>query len=225
MEQILELLQEHPEYIALGIDEAARGPLAGPMVVAGVIFKPDFSNEIKAQIKDSKKLSEKKRNELFDYILKNTHHKICIIQNTEIDNKGLGTCLNESVNIIFETLKDLADVVIYDGDHDPIHNKKFYTLIKGDSYIKEISAASILAKVIHDKYMYQFDKLYPQYCFPINKGYGTKEHIELIKKFGRSPVHRTSFKIKGYDKEITPYERRLEEEKRIHDKLKKLHSL
>jgi len=205
----------------LGIDENGRGPLAGPLIVTGVIFK-DVDDDIKQQIKDSKKLSEKKRNELYVYLLKHTQHVVKIKHADRIDSIGIDGCWREAIQEIYDDLTDKFDVAILDGNKDPINKINFHTLIDADQYVKEVSAASIIGKVVHDKYMYEYAKKYPVYLFEKHKGYGTVEHRNLIKEYGRCPIHRKSFKIKGYDD--NPYMERLKEEAKIREQLKKYHS-
>ncbi len=178
-----------------GIDEAGRGPIAGPMVYAGVIFK----NKDKwiDKLNDSKKLTPKKREELFDIIKENSIYHIVFKSNNEIDEKGLSKCIKESLIEIKTQIK--TKKYIFDG------NSKFgvegiETIIKGDSKIKEISAASILAKVSRDRFMVEISKKYPEYNFAKHKGYITKEHIELIKKYGFCDIHRKSYKLKALQK-------------------------
>ena len=172
-----------------GIDEAGRGPIAGPLVMAGVILK----GEIKG-LNDSKKLSEKKREILFEEIIQKSEYKIVEVDNHTIDEKGLSWSINFCLNQIVNSLK--SDKYIFDG------NSKFgvdilETMIKGDSKVAEISAASILAKVTRDRFMVKIADKYPNYSFKKHKGYITKQHIEEIKKFGYSNIHRTSYKIKS----------------------------
>lgn len=207
----------------LGIDENGKGPLAGPLIITGVIFKDGFSDDIKQQIKDSKKLSEKKRNELYDYLLKNTHHAVKIKHADRIDSIGIDGCWREAIQEIYDELSGKFDVAILDGNRDPIEKSNFHTLIDADQYVKEVSAASIIGKVVHDKYMYEYAKKYPEYLFEKHKGYGTVEHRNLIKEHGRCPIHRKSFKIKGYDD--NPYMERLKEEEKIRKQMKKYHSI
>ena len=185
-----------------GIDEAGRGPIAGPLVVAGCIFEMENrENKIENEewfkkLTDSKKLSEKKREELFDKIIQNSNYHIVFKSNKEIDKKGLSKCIQEALIEIKENLK--AERYIFDG------NSKFgvelETLIKGDSKIKEISAASILAKVSRDRFMKKIADKYPNYNFKKHKGYITKEHKEEIFKYGMSDIHRKSYKLKPIQK-------------------------
>ncbi|RXJ99456.1 ribonuclease HII [Arcobacter sp. CECT 8986] len=176
-----------------GIDEAGRGPLAGPLVVAGAIL-----NEQIEELNDSKKLSEKKREELFKKITKSSTYHIVFKSCQDIDTKGISQCLKESILEIMQTLN--ADEFLMDGNTsfgiDTLQHK-----IKADATVKEVSAASILAKVSRDRYMCEISKDYPQYNFEKHKGYGTKAHVEKIKEFGRSKEHRFSFRLKELGEE------------------------
>lgn len=171
-----------------GIDEAGRGPFAGPLVVAGVILKTPVK-----ELDDSKKLSEKKRESLFEIIKQNSDHHIVFKSNKQIDTLGISRCLSESIKEIMEKLD--AKQYLMDGNTSfGIGN--LHHLIKADGLISEVSAASILAKVSRDRYMCEVALQYPEYFFEKHKGYGTKAHIEAIKKHGFSSLHRKSFKIK-----------------------------
>lgn len=176
-----------------GIDEAGRGPLAGPMTVAGVIFK----NRVEG-LDDSKKLSEKKREALFDIIKENCHYHIVFTDAKTIDEKGLSTCLKNSIKEIMQTLKSNCDEFLMDGNTSfgitTLQHK-----IKADASVEEVSAASVLAKVSRDRYMVEIASKYPQYNFEKHKGYGTKAHFEKIKEFGRCEEHRLSFKLKALE--------------------------
>ena len=172
-----------------GIDEAGRGPIAGPMSVAGVLLK----SEIKG-LNDSKKLSEKKREILFEVIKKNSYYHVVFTSAKEIDEKGLTFCIKNS---ILEIMKNItASVYLMDGNSAFGISNLTYK-IKADETIPEVSAASILAKVSRDQYMYKIASSYPLYNFEKHKGYGTKEHIKAIENNGYSDIHRRSFKIKS----------------------------
>ncbi len=180
-----------------GIDEAGRGPIAGPMVYAGCILseKCKVKNEKWYKIlTDSKKLTQKKREELFEIIKENSIYYIVFKSNDEIDKKGLSKCIKESLIEIKKTLN--AKKYLFDGNSN-FGVEGIETIIKGDEKIKEISAASILAKVSRDRYMIEMAKKYPKYKFEKHKGYITKEHIELIKKYGLCDIHRKSYKLKS----------------------------
>jgi len=177
--------------VLCGIDEAGRGPLAGPLVVAGVILK----KEIK-ELNDSKVLSEKKREALFEPIKENSSYHIVFTSAKTIDELGLSLCLKNSIEEIMLTLKKDAKEFLMDGNTSfGIENLKH--LIKADALIKEVSAASILAKVSRDRYMTKIAPFYANYNFDKHKGYGTKAHVEAIKEFGRSDEHRFTFKLKA----------------------------
>lgn len=172
-----------------GIDEAGRGPLAGPLVMAGVILH----NSI-AGLNDSKKLSEKKRDILFDLILANSTFHIVRFTAQHIDNLGLSACLKTGLEEIMDQLN--AEDYLFDG------NSKFgvsglRTLVKADALIPEVSAASILAKVTRDREMVQLDAAYPAYGFAEHKGYGTASHVQAIREHGHCEIHRKSFKLKA----------------------------
>lgn len=172
-----------------GIDEAGRGPLAGPLVMAGVILNTPIEG-----LNDSKKLSEKKREALFTNILQNSAHKIVRFSAQHIDNVGLSACLKAGLKEIMDFLD--ADDYLFDG------NSKFgvsglRTLIKADALIPEVSAASILAKVTRDREMVDLDPLYPLYGFALHKGYGTAAHVQAIREHGHCEIHRKSFKLKA----------------------------
>lgn len=184
----------------LGIDEAGRGPLAGPLVVAGCIFK-DVDEEHLKKIRDSKKMSEKLRNEMFDYLKDHAHLAVSIIHNEQIDQYGIGKAVEEAVREVFYKLRDKASVTIFDGSWDPILEKGFHAMVDADEHVKEVSAASVIAKVTRDRMMIKYADKYPQYLFEKHKGYGTREHRDLIKQYGRCELHRKSFRIKGYDNE------------------------
>jgi len=174
-----------------GIDEAGRGPIAGPLVMAGCVLLKKIDS-----LTDSKKLSEKKREELFDIIKQNSIHHIVTVDNKTIDKKGLSFAINYALKEIKNKIK--AKRYLFDGNSSFGVNG-IETIVKGDLKIKEISAASILAKVTRDRFMAEIDKIYPQYNFKKHKGYITKEHIELIKKFGFCEVHRVSYKLKALE--------------------------
>ena len=178
-----------------GIDEAGRGPIAGPLVVAGVILL----NEIN-ELNDSKKLTEKKREELFPKIIENSKYHIVFKSAIEIDTKGISACLKESIQEIMKNLKQSCDEFLMDGNTS-FGIDTLQHLIKADATIKEVSAASILAKVSRDRYMKNISPEHKKYDFHKHKGYGTKSHIDAIKRFGRSSEHRKSFKLKALGEE------------------------
>jgi len=197
LEQEKELFGQGYKIIA-GIDEAGRGPLAGPVVAAGVLITQSskFKTEKLQSIKDSKKLTAKKREELFDVIM------------SEFDEVGVGICDQQTIDRInilqasflamkkaIGALKQKPDFIILDG-HLPIPNCSYKqkTIVRGDERVFSIAAASIIAKVTRDRIMEEMHKKYPEYCFDRHKGYGTRLHLERLKKYGPCPIHRLSFR-------------------------------
>ena len=174
-----------------GIDEAGRGPIAGPLVVAGAILLEEIDG-----LNDSKVLSEKKREKLFDEIIIKAKYHIVFTDAKTIDEKGLSFCLKNSIIEIMENLKNDCDSFLMDGN-TTFGISDLTCKIKADASVPQVSAASILAKVSRDKYMLNISKDFPNYDFAKHKGYGTKAHIDKIKKFGKSDEHRISFKLKA----------------------------
>lgn len=179
------------KYIA-GVDEVGRGPLAGPVVAAAVVFRKDL---YMPEINDSKKLSEKKREQLFDVIKENAlSYSIAFVDEKEIDEINI---LNATLKAFEKAVKGLnvvPDITLIDGNRCGDFPTPVETIVKGDSKSMSIAAASILAKVARDRYMTELDKLYPMYNFKKNKGYPTEEHTQAIIKYGPCPVHRLTFK-------------------------------
>lgn len=174
-----------------GIDEAGRGPLAGPVVASVVVFKQGTKIE---GINDSKKLSEAKREELFDIIKKEAlDYGIGIVNNEEIDEFNILNATYMAMKKALNCLKKSPDYLLIDAATIPGVDVAQNPIIKGDSKSISIAAASILAKVTRDNLMYQYDEMYPEYGFKGHKGYGTKEHYEAIEKHGITPIHRKSF--------------------------------
>ena len=174
-----------------GIDEAGRGPIAGDLVVAGCIFKDTITID---GLNDSKKISEKKRYKLYDEIIQKTKYHIVVIKPLEIDEKGLSFCMTKALKEIQESLH--TDKYLFDGN-TTFGVSNLETMIKADGKIPEVSAASILAKVTHDRNIIRDATLYPQYGFEKHKGYGTKFHVAMIKEYGYCAIHRRSFKLKA----------------------------
>ncbi|HRL09060.1 MAG TPA: ribonuclease HII [Aliarcobacter sp.] len=174
-----------------GIDEAGRGPLAGPLVVAGVILEKEILG-----LNDSKVLSEKKREKLFDEIKEKSKYHIVFKSAKEIDDFGISFCLKSSILEIMEKLQEFSDNFLMDGNTN-FGIENLQKEIKADAKYASVSAASILAKVSRDRFMDEISPLYANYNFHKHKGYGTKAHIEAIRKFGRSDIHRFSFKLKA----------------------------
>ena len=174
-----------------GIDEAGRGPLAGPMVVAGVILEKEILG-----LNDSKVLSEKKREKLFDEIKEKSKYHIVFKSAKEIDDFGISFCLKSSILEIMEQLQKFSNNFLMDGNTN-FGIQNLQKEIKADAKYARVSAASILAKVSRDRFMDEISPLYANYNFHKHKGYGTKAHIEAIREFGRSDIHRFSFKLKA----------------------------
>ncbi len=174
-----------------GIDEAGRGPLAGDLVMAGCILHVNVDG-----LNDSKKLTPKKREELYEKIILSSTYHIVKFSASLIDEIGISKCLKSGLEEILQNIK--ATNYLFDGNTN-FGVKGLETLIKADATIPEVSAASILAKVAHDRDMMELDKLYPQYKFASHKGYGTALHVEMIKLHGYSPVHRRTYKIKALE--------------------------
>ena len=174
-----------------GIYEAGRGPLAGPLVVAGVILEKDILG-----LNDSKVLSEKKREKLFDEIKEKSKYHIVFKSAKEIDDFGISFCLKSSILEIMEKLQEFSNNFLMDGNTN-FGIENLQKEIKADAKYACVSAASILAKVSRDRFMEEISPLYANYNFHKHKGYGTKAHIEVIREFGRSDIHRFSFKLKA----------------------------
>ncbi len=184
------LYSEGYEYIC-GIDEAGRGPLCGPVVAAAVILPKDKYIE---GVNDSKKLSPKKREKLYDDIKKEAISVgIGIVDVDIIEEINI---LNATKLAMIKAVKDLKikpDYLLIDGNQLIDIDIEKQTVVSGDAKSESIAAASIIAKVTRDRMLVNFDKLYPEYGFAKHKGYGTKMHIEAIKKYGLTPIHRKSF--------------------------------
>lgn len=175
--------------IVAGVDEAGRGPLAGAVVAAAVVVD---KNNIIEGIKDSKKLSKKSREDLYNKIVKSYKYGLGIVSVQEIDEINILNATIKACNLAVLNLSINLDVVLVDGNMK-FTDRRFISIIKGDSLCFSISAASIVAKVTRDKIMHDLSLKYPEYLWHKNCGYGTKEHIEMIKKYGATEYHRKSF--------------------------------
>ncbi|AJA54125.1 ribonuclease HII [Campylobacter jejuni] len=182
-----ELLNEF-DINLIGIDEAGRGALAGPMMMAACKLNKKLDG-----LCDSKKLSEKKREELYEIIIKNSNYLILAFSSEQIDALGLSTCLKTGLKLIKKHFK-AENNFLYDGNTN-LGINGIKTQIKADTSILQVSAASILAKVSKDRVMNFLAKDFPCYEFEKNKAYGTKAHKEVIAKFGICKLHRKSFKL------------------------------
>lgn len=174
--------------VVLGIDEAGRGPLAGPLSVAGVIFPTGYENP---EIYDSKACSEKKRDRLYEVIKEEAlWFEIIEVSEADIDHYNI---LEADRRAMLAIAKEApSDIVLTDAMKLPI-DKQVIDLIKGDQKSISIAAGSILAKVTRDRIMKKYDAMYPVYGFAKNKGYPTKQHLDAIAKYGITPIHRRSF--------------------------------
>lgn len=174
-----------------GIDEAGRGPIAGDLVIAGCILHSHIEG-----LHDSKKLSEKKREALYEIIINNSAYHIVKFSPKEIDDNGISLCLKRGLLEIMKTLS--CREYLFDGN-TTFGVSRLKTMIKADGKVPEVSAASILAKVTHDRNIIEDAEKYPAYEFEKHKGYGTARHIELIKKHGYCEIHRRSYKLKALE--------------------------
>ncbi len=185
--------QKHgsPKYLVCGVDEAGRGPLCGPVTVAAVILDPNMPL---TGLNDSKKITEKKREILFDTITQTAKaYAVIHVPPSVIDEINI---LNATMQGMAEAVKALEiapDVVLVDGNRTPEFQQECYSVVKGDAHSACIAAASVLAKVSRDRLMCQLALEYPQYKLEQHKGYPTKLHYELIEKHGVAPIYRKSF--------------------------------
>ena len=185
-----ELKSKGYKFIA-GVDEAGRGPLAGPVYAAAVILKEDAVID---GINDSKKLSEKKREELYYKIIENAiAYSVYSVDEKVIDEVNILNATHLAMNGAVDNLSQKADYVIIDGNSIKNMQTPHETVVKGDAKSISIAAASILAKVSRDRYITDISEKYPEYGFEKHKGYGTKAHNEAILKYGPSPIHRKTF--------------------------------
>lgn len=175
-----------------GIDEAGRGPLAGPVVIAGVIMPADSMIE---GVNDSKKVSEKKRERLYDEIIQEAiSYSVAIIGHDVIDEINILQATKKGLTQVVEGLAIKPDLILVDAlQHINTKGIPYESIIKGDAKCYSIAAASILAKVTRDRIMREWDDVYPQYGFIAHKGYGTAKHIAAIREYGLCPIHRRSF--------------------------------
>lgn len=174
-----------------GVDEAGRGPLCGPVVAAAVILKPDDMIE---GVNDSKKISPKKREELYEVIMNKALAVGVGIKDVDVIEKvNILNATKLAMKEAIENLKVRPEYVLIDGNQMIDIDIKAQTVVSGDAKSESIAAASIIAKVTRDRMLIEYDKKYPEYGFKNHKGYGTKAHIEAIKKYGLTPIHRKSF--------------------------------
>lgn len=197
-QRLLELKKIDKQYYDMnmkyvcGIDEAGRGPLAGPVVVASVIMKPDSMIE---GVNDSKKISEKKREKLYELITNEAiSYGVGIITQEEIDDINILQATKKGLTDSLNSMDIKPDMILVDAlkGIDTL-GIPYLSIIKGDATSYSIAAASIIAKVTRDRIMREWDKVYPEYGFATHKGYGTAKHIEAIRQYGLCPLHRRSF--------------------------------
>ena len=179
--------------LIVGVDEAGRGPLAGPVVAAACILPRAYINN---DINDSKQLSEKKREELFDVILQNAiAYGVGIVSAEEIDKLNIYEATKKAMREAINNLKHEYDLILTDAMPLKGFDVEVVPIIKGDAKALPIAAASIIAKVTRDRMMKELGKKYPEYGFEIHKGYGTKKHMDALKKYGAiKGIHRFSYK-------------------------------
>ncbi len=189
LENTFELLNWPNKKLVIGIDEAGRGPIAGPLVVSGVILPLGYLND---EVYDSKQCSAKKRESLYDVIIKDAlAYHIEVVSEQEIDELNIYKATQKAMHTIADALD--AEVVLSDAMPLPFCKKEVHAIIKGDQKSISIAAASIVAKVTRDRIMMQYDQLFPQYDFKNNKGYPTKKHIASLEEFGITNIHRKSY--------------------------------
>lgn len=177
--------------IVCGVDEAGRGPLAGPVFAAAVILPENYTHDI---LNDSKKLSEKKRDLVYDDIVRDAvSWSVGVATEKEIDQVNILNATFLAMKRAVEGLNIKPDLAYIDGNRYPNTGVKEITIVKGDSKCMSVAAASIIAKVSRDRFMIAMDEKFPQYQFSKHKGYGTKLHYEMIEKYGISEIHRRSF--------------------------------
>jgi len=179
-----------------GVDEAGRGPLAGPVVAAAVVFPQDI---FIAGVDDSKKLSQKRREELF-VVIQDKALAVAkgVVSEKEIDRLNILRATFKAMRMAIGSLPIRPEHVLIDGRPLPENFYPQTPLIGGDYKSFSIAAASIVAKVTRDRMMVEYDELYPEYGFAQHKGYGTKRHVEAIRKYGTCEIHRKTFRVRGW---------------------------
>ncbi len=183
--------------LVCGVDEAGRGPLAGPVCAAAVILPADLEIE---GLNDSKKLTDKRRRALYDIITEQAlAYGIAFASEREIDEINILQATFLAMRRAVEQLAKKPDLALVDGNREPdFGDIPVKTIIKGDSLSANIAAASILAKVTRDRFMEEQDQIYPQYGFALHKGYGTQAHYAALREYGMCPIHRRTFLKKFY---------------------------
>lgn len=174
-----------------GIDEAGRGPIAGDLVMAGCILNSHIDG-----LNDSKKLTEKKRETLYELIVKDSKYHVVKFSPKQIDDNGISKCLAQGLKEIMQNLD--SQEYLFDGN-TTFGVDGLQTMVKADGKVAEVSAASIIAKVTHDRDIKKEALIYPEYEFEKHKGYGTARHVEMIKKYGYCEIHRRSYRLKALE--------------------------
>ncbi len=191
-----EIRQERGDLVICGVDEAGRGPLAGPVCAAAVILPEGF--EIPG-LNDSKQLTDKKRRELFPVIKEQAiAYGIAMADETVIDEINILNATFQAMKDAISQLSVKPDLALIDGNRTTDFGMEALAVVKGDARDASIAAASILAKVTRDMYMEEQDERYPQYGFAVHKGYGTRRHYDAIREYGMCPIHRRTFLKKFY---------------------------
>ncbi len=205
----LEAKRSEQRFVPIGIDEAGRGPLAGPVVAAAVLYKsadfkiPEGREKEFALIRDSKKLSEKQRETAFALVQEFFHVGVGIISAETIDRVNILQATFLAMKAALSNLERVAElrgkesalILLIDGNQElPNLSLKQETVVEGDSKVRSIAAASIIAKVTRDRLIILADHEFPAYGFARHKGYGTKEHMDALRKYGPTPIHRKSFR-------------------------------
>lgn len=193
-------MQSKAENFIIGIDEAGRGPLAGPVVVAGIAHRYGKRPQILDRIKDSKKLTPKQREAWFSRLTSHPELRWAAVRVSPavIDKINITRATNLGARKVFQKLSHgYSSAAVLDGGLKLSKKNSFDTIIRGDEKLPVVAAASVIAKVTRDRIMLRLHKKFPQYRFDIHKGYGTKMHRGLVRLHGRSEIHRTSFRIGG----------------------------
>ena len=184
--------------VICGVDEAGRGPLAGPVYAAAVVLPPHL---VIPGLDDSKKLSDKRRRELFPLIQEQAVcYGIGFASEKEIDEVNILQATFLAMERALSQIQGKADFALIDGNREKDFGIPVLTVVKGDSRSANIAAASVLAKVTRDDYMLEMAKQYPEYGFDIHKGYGTRAHYDALRRYGPCPIHRATFLKKLYEK-------------------------
>lgn len=192
--ETLHMLPKPLPSLVCGIDEAGRGPWAGPVVAAAVIFK----GKIPKDLRDSKKLSQQSRELLFDKIMECSYVGVGVQDASTIDTIGIKKSTNNAMLLALKELSATPSLLLVDGRDTFTFPYEFFSIIKGDDLLPHVSAASIIAKVTRDRLMLSYHEQFPQYGFDKHKGYGTKYHQEALRLHGVSSIHRISYKPISY---------------------------